>query len=201
MGARECAQGNSSRLPKLWKPRARLGRIAVAAAATARDLPGAIEALKQAQVHASKTSDERIQVEVWDELGGAMLFGPTPYPDLLEFMRREIEWARERGIAFSVADGRLGEAYSLAALGEFESALALLEELIAFFATLPGRVPQHGECYTLAGRIERDRGNPEAAISLYRRAMDKFDESGHRRWWRNAAPGVVGLMRSALVAA
>ena len=64
-------------------------------------------------------------------------------------------------------------------------------ELIDFFAQLPGRVSQHGECYTLAGRVERDRGNSESALRMYRRATELFLESGHRRWWRNAAPGVV----------
>ena len=155
------------------------------------DQTAAIDALKEAQAFADRSGDERIQVEVWDELGGAMLFGPTPYSEILEFTRREVEWARDHGIAFSVADGRLGEAYSLAALGQFDSALSVLHELIDFFAQLPGRVSQHGECYTLAGRIERDRGNPAAAATLYRKAMDVFEHSGHRRWWRNAAPGVA----------
>ena len=156
-----------------------------------RDQVAAIDMFKQAHIHAQQTDDERIQVEIWDELGGAMLFGPAPYSETLEFTRGEVEWARERGIAFAVADGRLGEAYSLAALAEFDAALSVLDELIEFFAQLPGGVSQHGECYTLAGRIERDRGNPEAAAILYRRAMEIFEQSGHRRWWRNAAPGVV----------
>ena len=155
------------------------------------DQTAATDALKEAQGFAERSGDERIQVEVWDELGGAMLFGPTPYSETLVFTRREVEWAREHGIAFSVADGRLGEAYSLAALGDFDDALAALRELMDLFAQLPGRVSQHGECYTLAGGIERDRGNPAAAATLYRKAMDIFDQSGHRRWWRNAAPGVA----------
>ena len=156
-----------------------------------RDQVGAIEMLKRAHAEAQMTDDERIQVDVWDELGGAMLFGPTTYSETLEFTRGEVEWARERGIAFAVADGRLGEAYSLAALADYDAALSVLDELTTFFAQLPGRVSQHGECYTLAARIERDRGNPEAAAALYRQAMEVFEQSGHRRWWRNAAPGVV----------
>jgi len=155
------------------------------------DQNAAIDALKEAQRFAQQSGDERIQVEVWDELGGAMLFGPTPYDETLVFTRREVEWAREHGIAFSVADGRLGEAYSLAALGRFDGALSVLHELMDLFAQLPGLVSQHGECYTLAGRIERDRGNPAAAVRLYGKAMDLFEQSGHRRWWRNAAPGVA----------
>ena len=37
-----------------------------------------------------------------------MIFGPTPYPDIQAFVRREIVWARQRGIAFTEADGLLG---------------------------------------------------------------------------------------------
>ena len=112
----------------------------------ARDSFAAIETLKQAQVHAIQSGDERHQVEVWDELGGTMLFGPTPYPETLEFVRAEAAWAREHGIPFTAADGRLGEAYSLAALAQFDEARAVLDELMSFFAELPGHVSQHGEC-------------------------------------------------------
>ena len=151
----------------------------------------AIDMLKQAHAHALRTDDERIQVEAWDELGGAMLFGPTPYAEILEFTTAEVEWAREHGISFTAADGRLGEVYALAALGEFDAALSLIDELTTFFAQLPGHVTQHGECFTIAGRIERDRGNPAAAAAHYRRAMELFDKGGSIRWWRNAAPGVA----------
>jgi class 3 adenylate cyclase/tetratricopeptide (TPR) repeat protein len=160
-------------------------------ATSPRDQEDAILTLKKAQAEAQLSDDERIQVDVWDELGGAMIFGPTPYSETLEFTRREVDWAREHGIAFAIADGRLGEAYSLAAMAEYDAALTVLHELIEFFAQLPGGVSQHGESYTLAGRIERDRGNPGAAAAYYRRAMAIFEQGGQRRWWRNAAPGVV----------
>jgi pentatricopeptide repeat protein len=162
-----------------------------ALAKTQTDQPGAIATLKEAHAHAALTHDERIQVDVWDDLGGVMLFGPTPYEEVLQFTRQEVEWARERGIAFSVADGRLGEAYALAAIGESDEALGVLAELETFFGQLPASVAQHGECHTLAGRIERDRRNPAAAEREYRRAMGLFDKGGHRRWWRNAAPGAA----------
>jgi tetratricopeptide (TPR) repeat protein len=156
-----------------------------------RDHFAAIATLKEAQRQAIESGSERMQVEIWDELGGTMLFGPTPYPETLDFVRKEIAWAREHGIAFTVADGRLGEAYSLAALARFDEARALLDELIDFFAQLPGQVSQHGECYTLAGRVERDRDNPAESALLYRRAMELFERAGRRRWWRNAAPGLA----------
>ena len=84
-----------------------------------------------------RTEDERIQVEVWDELGGAMIFGPTPYQEILELTRGEVDWAHEHGIAFAAADGRLGEAYAVAALGEADAALAVLRELIEFLRPTP----------------------------------------------------------------
>jgi class 3 adenylate cyclase/tetratricopeptide (TPR) repeat protein len=155
------------------------------------DQPGAIATLKSAHEHALRSGDERIQVEAWDELGGAMIFGPTPFAEVLEFVRGEVAWAREHGVAFTVADGRLGEAYATAALGRFDEAVAILHELIEFFAGLPGKVSQHGECYTLAGRIERDRNDSKAALANYQQAMEIFEGSGHRRWWRNAAPGAA----------
>ena len=48
-----------------------------------------IDVLRQAQVHAELAGDERTQIEVWDELGGAMIFGPTPYPEIHDFVRRD----------------------------------------------------------------------------------------------------------------
>ena len=151
----------------------------------------AIETMKRAAIHAERADDVRMQVEVWDELGGAMLFGPTPYSELIVFVRAEVAWATQRGIPFSIADGQLGEVYALAATNEAEAALARLDELKQFFSQLPGRVSQYGECYTIAGRIERDRGEPAKGLDNYRRAMELFDHSAHRRWWRNAAAGAA----------
>jgi class 3 adenylate cyclase/tetratricopeptide (TPR) repeat protein len=151
----------------------------------------AIETAQLAQVYASRTTDERVQVEVWDELGGTMLFGPTPYSEITDFLRREIDWARDRGIPFSVADGRLGQAYALAAHNEPDAALRQIDELATFFSQLPAPVSQYGECYTISGRIERDRDNPAKAVEHYRHAMELFDQSRHRRWWRNAAAGAA----------
>ncbi|MBA3307730.1 MAG: AAA family ATPase, partial [Chloroflexi bacterium] len=159
------------------------------------DVPAAIESLKRAQVHAQRADDEATQISVWDELGGAMLIARTPYPEVLEFMRREVAWARLRGIPFTEADGTLGEAYGLAAAGERQAAREALERVRAVFAQLPGLVTQHGETFTLEGFIEREAGDPAAAGPLYRRAMELFEQGGNRRWWRNA---VVGLAHTLL---
>jgi class 3 adenylate cyclase/tetratricopeptide (TPR) repeat protein len=161
------------------------------AMATSLNMAGAIETLKQAKVHAERAGDERAQIEAWDELGGAMLGGPTPYAELLPFMEGEVAWAREHGIAFTEADGRLGLAYGLWATGDLDGARAALDGIRDLFARLPGFVPQLGECDTLGGFIELDTGNAAAAEPLYRRAMDTFERGGHRRWWRTAAVGLA----------
>jgi tetratricopeptide (TPR) repeat protein len=161
------------------------------AAAMSRHMAGMIETLQLAQVHAERAGDERALIQVWDELGGAMLAGPTPYDEVLDFCRREVEWARERGIAFTEADGRLGQAYALLAANDFEAARAELESVREMFARLPGFVPQLGECDTLGGFIELEAGDSTAAESIYRRAIETFDRGGNRRWRRTAEVGLV----------
>jgi tetratricopeptide (TPR) repeat protein len=161
------------------------------AMATSMNMTGAIQTLQRAQLHADRAGDERAQIQVWDELGGSMLGGPTPYDEILPFMEREIEWAREHGIAFTEADGMLGLAYGRGAVGDLDGARATLAGVRDMFARLPGFVPQLGECDTLGGFLELDSGNPAAAEPLYRRAMDTFEKGGHRRWWRTAAVGLV----------
>jgi class 3 adenylate cyclase/tetratricopeptide (TPR) repeat protein len=153
-----------------------------------------IEILREAQVHAQRAGDERRQIEIWDELGGSMIFGPTPYPEILEFMRREVEWARDRGIAFAEADGSLGVAYALAATGDTEAAREAVARVRALFAELPGFVSQLGESDILGASIEADVGNPEAAERLYRRAMDVLERGGHVPWWMTAAIGLAGAL-------
>jgi ATP/maltotriose-dependent transcriptional regulator MalT len=159
--------------------------------ATSMNMTGAIETLQRAEIHAERAGDERAQIQVWDELGGSMLGGPTPYDEVLPFVEREVAWAREHGIAFTEADGMLGLAYCRGASGDLDGARATLAGVRELFARLPGFVPQLGECDTLGGFLELDSGNPAAAEPLYRRAMDSFEQAGHRRWWRTAAVGLV----------
>ncbi len=57
------------------------------AAAMSLHMAGMIETLQLAQVHAERAGDERALIQVWDELGGAMIAGPTPYDEVLTFCR------------------------------------------------------------------------------------------------------------------
>jgi len=146
-----------------------------------------IESLRQAQRHARLAGDERTQTEVWDDLGGAMIVGPTPFPEIAEVVRDESAWGRERGIVFAEADGSLGEAYAQAALGQFDAARAILERIRPLFAALPGRTSQFGETLILEGQIDRDAGEAHEAQEKFGLAMDFFGDIGNRTWWRGAA--------------
>lgn len=158
------------------------------------NLTDSIELLRKAQRHAESAGDERTQIEVWDELGGAMIFGPTPYDEIREFMQREIAWARQRGIAFTEADGMLGEAYTVAASGDTNEARQQIAKVRALFAQLPGFVSQLGESDTLAASIELDAGDLVAAESFYRRALETLDKGEHALWWRSAALGLADVL-------
>ena len=153
-----------------------------------------IELLRQAQVHAENAGDERTQIEVWDELGGAMIYGPTSYDEIREFMLRELVWARQRGIAFAEADGLLGEAYTVAATGATNQARQQIATVRALFAQLPGFVSQLGESDVLAASIELDAGNLMAAESFFRRALETLERGEYALWWRSSAIGLADVL-------
>jgi class 3 adenylate cyclase/tetratricopeptide (TPR) repeat protein len=140
-----------------------------------RDIAECISLMKQAQLYAERTDHELIQAALWDELGGAMLVGPTPYSEIISHLRREQEWARARGSAFAEADALLGEVYGLIAAADWTAARAAVQHVKDLFASLPGVVTQHGESYVLAGQLELDAGNPAAAEHEFRRAMELFE--------------------------
>lgn len=164
--------------------------------ATARTLPTSqiIEILRRAQAHAERAGDERAQTEIWDELGGSMIFGPTPYPEILEYARRELAWASERGIAFAEADGLLAEAYAVAASGDTEHARAGVAKVRDLFAQLPGFVSQLGEADILAASVEIHAGDLLAAEASYRRAIEVLDTAGHVPWWTAATLGLASVL-------
>ncbi len=95
-----------------------------------------------------------------------MIFGPTPYEEIREFMHREIVWARQRGISFTEADGLLGEAYTVAAAGDTAEARQAIARVRELFAQLPGFVSQLGESDILAASIEIEAGDLVTAESL-----------------------------------
>ena len=140
-----------------------------------------IESLRQAQRHARLAGDERTQTEVWDDLGGAMIVGPTPFPEIAEVVRDESAWGRERGIVFAEADGSLGEAYAQAALGQFDAARAILERIRPLFAALPGRTSQFGETLILEGQIDRDAGRQGRLARFRAQGAHRLSRAQSRR--------------------
>ena len=93
----------------------------------ARDRGSQLVALQRGRVHAIASGDVRRQIEAWNEVGGAMIFGRTPVRDALEFVEAELVWARERGLPAVEADALLGGPYLDARLGRFGEARGHLE--------------------------------------------------------------------------
>ncbi len=145
-----------------------------------------LETLKVARVHAERAGDERALIEVWDELGGAMLNGPTPYSEVLEFVHAEVAWARERGVAFTEADGMLGEAYALAGLGDVETARMRIASVRVLFEALPSVVEQLGETWLLEGLVMSATGDHRGGGDAHARAVTVFEACGEDGWARNA---------------
>jgi tetratricopeptide (TPR) repeat protein len=150
------------------------------------EMDSELDELKAARVHAERSGDERSLIEVWDELGGSMLFGPTPYPEVLEFMRDEVAWARERGVAFTEADGLLGEAYAWVGLGDLEAARARIDVVRGLFDALPSVVEQLGEALMLEALIDRYWGELGASADALRRSIEVFLACGETGWARSA---------------
>jgi len=145
----------------------------------------------QAQAHADLSGNEFAQIVIWDELGYVLLIGETPFSNVRNHMQREVDWAEERGIAFTAADGQLGIAYCQHAAGELVEARSTLERLHHIFASLPGDVSQHGESYQLSGAVERDARDPEAAITYFKKAREVFDAIGSQSWWHGSSNGLA----------
>ncbi len=149
------------------------------------DSAGMAAAFRQAELHATRSENEGAQIVIWDELGYVILIGESPFTEVADHMRREIEWGEERGIAFTAADGLLGTAYCLHAAAQLEEARALLGRLHDVFASLPCQVSQHAESYQLSGQVERDAGNWGAALVDYERGRQLADGMGNHSWWQS----------------
>ena len=158
--------------------------IVRAYAETITSASAAITTLKEARRYAERVNDDAAQIIIWDELGGTMLLGDTPFSEAAEFVAEEMRWASERGFPFSEADARLSLAYIQAGRGEFDAARQSLAAIRDLFAALAARVSHYGESFMLGGQIERDDGKPAAAEEMYRRAVAAFEQN--LPWRRNA---------------
>ena len=88
----------------------------------ARDRGAQLEALLRAREHALASGDLRREIDAWNQVGGAMIFGRTPLLEIRPFLEEQIEWAREQGLPAVEADALLAGPYVDARLGDFELA-------------------------------------------------------------------------------
>ena len=153
----------------------------------ARDRGAQLEALQRGRVHAVASGDTRRQIESWNELGGAMLFGRTPVDETLAFLDEELVWARERGLAAVEADALLGGPYLYSRLGRFEEARDQLERSKVICREL-GIAYGLAEAHMAGAEMEMLAGDAEAAERELRDAIRVASEMG--------ASYYVGLYRT-----
>ena len=140
----------------------------------------AIAAHLRAREHAEAAGDDRRQVEIWNELGGAMLFSRTPVEEVLAFLDEEREWAREKGFPFLEADAALGGPYLYPMLGRFEEGRELCRRSKATFEEL-GAMYNVAEACWAGAQLELLAGDAVAAERELRQALDIHVQSGARR--------------------
>ena len=143
----------------------------------ARDRGAQLQALQRGRVHAVASGDTRRQIESWNEVGGAMLFGRTPVDEALAFLDEELTWARERGLAAVEADALLGGPYLYSRLGRFDEARDQLERSKAICREL-GIAYGLAEAHMAGAEMEMLAGDAEAAERELRDAIRVATEMG-----------------------
>ncbi len=141
----------------------------------------AIAAHLRAREHAVAAGDDRRQVEIWNELGGAMLFSRTPVEEVLVFLDEERQWAREKGFPFLEADADLAGPYLYPMLGRFEEGRELCARSKATFEEL-GAMYNVAEACWAGAQLELLAGDAVAAERELRQALDIHVQSG-ARWY------------------
>jgi predicted ATPase len=135
-----------------------------------RDRGAQLLAVQQARRYAVASGDTRRQIEAWNEVGGAMLFGRTPVDEVLAFLDEELAWADERGLAVVEADALLGGPYLYARLGRFDEARDHLERSKAICREL-GIAYGLAEAHVAGAAMEMLVGDVEAAERELREAI------------------------------
>ena len=148
---------------------------------TAGDRHAQLQALRRGREHAIASGDTRRQIEMWNEVGGAMLFGRTPVGEVLAFLDEELAWARERGLAAVEADALLGGPYLYSRLGRFDEARDRLERSKAIWREL-GSAYGLVEAHAAGAQMEMLAGDAQAAERELRAAIDALTEMGASRY-------------------
>ena len=131
--------------------------------------------------YAVASGDTRRQIEAWNEVGGAMLFGRTPVEEALAFLDEELAWARERGLGAVEADALLGGPYLDARLGRFDVARDKLERSKAICREL-GIAYGLVEAHIAGAQMEELAGDLDAAERELREAIRVATEMGAGRY-------------------
>ena len=145
-----------------------------------RDRGAQLAALQHARGHAIASGDLRRQIDAWNEVGGAMLFGRTPVDEVLAFLDDELAWARERDIPAVEADALLGGPYlSRAWAGSMRVASGASGRRRSAASSGRLRAPEAHA----AGRSWRcSRGGPTAAERELRDAIAVVESIGAERY-------------------
>ena len=147
----------------------------------AGDRGGQLAALQHCRQHALASGDLRRQIEAWNEVGGAMLFGRTPVTEVLAFLDEELAWAQERGLAAVEADALLGGPYLYSRLGRFDEARDRLERSKSICRDL-GIAYGLAEAHTAGAQMEMLAGDTDAAERELRNAIRIAADMGASRY-------------------
>ena len=138
-------------------------------------------ALEKGREHALASGDLRREIEAWNEVGGAMLFGRTPVGEVLAFLDEELAWAQERGLPAVEADALLGGPYLYARLGRFEEGRDRLERSKSICREL-GIAYGLAEAHSAGAELEVLAGDADAAERELRDAIDVATKMGASRY-------------------
>ena len=142
-----------------------------------RDRTAQLDALLRAREHAIASGDLRRQIDAWNEVGGAMIFGRTPLAECKEFIDAELAWAEEHGLPAVEADALLAGPYLHARRGDFELARKMLHRSKAIYREL-GFAYGLAEAGMAGSELETLAGDLVAAERELREAMSVAAEMG-----------------------
>jgi tetratricopeptide (TPR) repeat protein len=140
-----------------------------------------VAAFLQAREHARAAGDDRREVEIWEELGGAMIASRTPVDELIAFLEEEHAWAREKSFPFLEGDAALGGPYLYPMLGRFDEGRELLARAKSIFGELGAKYNLAEACWAGA-QLERLAGDWAAAERELRAALRIHEEMGTKRY-------------------
>jgi class 3 adenylate cyclase/tetratricopeptide (TPR) repeat protein len=140
-----------------------------------------VEAYLRAREHARAAGDDRREVEIWEELGGALIASRTPVEEIIAFLEEEAAWGREKGFPFLEADAALAGPYLYPMLGRFEEGRELLARSKSIFGELGAKYNVAEACWAGA-QLERLAGDWATAERELRDALRIHEEMGTKRY-------------------